>query len=642
MKPTRRFSITLKALQHLGLRPLLLLAKYRLQLHSGFFRWRLPAGGDHLAVPVQPVLALPSQKQLLTVLGDQVQALLVQADEVVAGQVRLFGSQPRPLQLTLPNPLQHWTASESAWVHGEDIKFTWEPGRFGWAITLARAYYLSGDETYAQSFWDHTIQFLEANPPNLGPQWSSAQEVALRLMALLFAYQLCEPSPHTTPQRKTALARSLAAHAARIPPTLGYARAQNNNHLLTEAAGLYTAGVALSAHPHAGYWRALGWRWLNHALQNQISADGVYIQHSANYHRLMLQAALWSAAVAQNNGDSMPQLSLDRLAAATRWLLGLLDDAHGQVPNLGPNDGAYILPLTVFPFTDYRPVLQAASLAFLKSRPFPNGPADEMALWLGQALDTERPIFPPSHPQRLHGKESWAYLRTAHFSSRPGHADQLHLDLWWRGLNLAQDAGTFLYNAPPPWENSLAVAAVHNTLTVNHQDHMLRAGRFLWLDWAQAHITEQDHGPDGRLVRLAAQHNGYRRLGLTHHRQVSCTPDQHWIITDNLLPNRPINDHFTARLHWLLPDWHWELEGTTLRMQSPHGWVKLHIAAAPGVAHQVQLACAGERLHGSAPVAPTQGWVSPTYGVKLPALSFAVTMHAPLPLQFTSTWTLPQ
>ena len=33
--------------------------------------------------------------------------------------------------------------------------------------------------------------------------------------------------------------------------------------------------------------------------------------------------------------------------------------------------------------------------------------------------------------------------------------DQLHLDLWWRGLNIAQDAGTYLYNADPPWDNPL-------------------------------------------------------------------------------------------------------------------------------------------------------------------------------------------
>ena len=88
---------------------------------------------------------------------------------------------------------------------------------------------------------------------------------------------------------------------------------------------------------------------------------------------------------------------------------------------------------------------------------------------------------------QLYGKKSWAYLRTAQFTSRPSHADQLHLDLWWRGLNIARDAGTYLYNAPAPWDNSLTTTLVHNTVTINGRDQMTRAGRFLYLDWVNAY-----------------------------------------------------------------------------------------------------------------------------------------------------------
>ena len=61
------------------------------------------------------------------------------------------------------------------------------------------------------------------------------------------------------------------------------------------------------------------------------------------------------------------------------------------------------------------------------------------------------------------------------------------MDLWWRGLNIAQDAGTYLYNADPPWDNSLTTALVHNTVTVNGRDQFTRAGRFLYLDWFNAY-----------------------------------------------------------------------------------------------------------------------------------------------------------
>jgi hypothetical protein len=175
----------------------------------------------------------------------------------------------------------------------QDIKPVWEAGRFGWAVILARAYHLSRNEAYAQAFWQSTQAFLEANPVNQGPQWSSGQEVALRLIALVFSIQVFASSSYSTPPRLALLAQSIADHAARIPPTLIYARAQNNNHLITEAAGLYTAAAALPSHPRAEQWKKLGWKWLNHAFQGQIDADGTYIQQSTNYHRLMLQAALW-------------------------------------------------------------------------------------------------------------------------------------------------------------------------------------------------------------------------------------------------------------------------------------------------------------------------------------------------------------
>ena len=207
----------------------------------------------------------------------------------------------------------------------------------------------------------------------------NGQEVAIRLMALVWAGQVFETAAASSAERRARLAQSVAAHAARIPPTLLYARAQNNNHLVTEAAGLYTAGLALPDHPQASRWRALGWRWLNWAFQHQIGGYGEYIQHSTNYHRVMLQAALWVDAI---KDVDWPRLTLQSLGRATHWLFSMLDPASGRTPNLGANDGALILPLSVTPFNDFRPTVQAAARAFLRFQ-MPGGVWDEMSLWLG-------------------------------------------------------------------------------------------------------------------------------------------------------------------------------------------------------------------------------------------------------------------
>jgi hypothetical protein len=171
-------------------------------------------------------------------------------------------------------------------------------------------------------------------------------------MAFVWSAQIFEAASVSTPEHKRQLAVSVAAHAVRIPPTLLYARSQHNNHLLTEAAGLLTAGLALPDHPEASRWRALGWRWLNHGLRSQIDGYGEYAQHSTNYQRLMLQIVLWTNALCSNNSSRTyrwPHQTLEAVRRSVHWLLSLLDFESGGTPNLGANDGAYIFPLSVLP-----------------------------------------------------------------------------------------------------------------------------------------------------------------------------------------------------------------------------------------------------------------------------------------------------
>ncbi|MBW8010633.1 MAG: hypothetical protein FVQ83_05235 [Chloroflexi bacterium] len=650
-----RIQMALKALRELGLQPLLLFAYHNLRLRSGILERSLPVGKQINAsgkgfTPVITSIEFPKKEALIAVLGQKANTLFGEADEILDGKVRLFGGMPRTLRLTAPEPLKHWTEYKAEKIAGQDIKWTWEPGRFTWAITLARAYHLSGEEKYAQAFWYYLERFLEANPPNLGPHWISAQEVALRLVSMSFAFSIFQKADSSNPGRTALLGRALAVHAERIPPTLEYSRAQNNNHLLTEAAGLYTAGVVLPDHPEAQQWRELGWNWFNQGIQNQIASDGAYVQNSSNYLRLMLQTALWVVMLARNQGQEIPLKTRLKLGLATRWLQALLDEQTGRVPNLGPNDGAYILPLSVHTFNDYLPVLQAVNMAFLEVRPFGPGSWDEMSLWFGLTPSDFPLALPESERQtgklstplvmRNPGGKSWAYIRAAKFSDRPGHADQLHFDLWWRGLNVAQDPGTYLYNEAPPWNNALSSTEVHNTIMVERRDQMTRAGNFLWLDWAQAKVIEARREMNGALTRLIAQHDGYRRLGVTHKRTVEHKTEETWLITDDLLGQG--HGSIYARLHWLLPDWPWELRGTTLQIKSPFGWVYLHVDIGNPEVSNLQVIRAGELLFGGGSASPVQGWAAPTYAHKVPRLSFAVEFKDKLPIQIKSEWEFPK
>ncbi len=625
------------------------MALYRLGLKTGYWRLRTPAGKWNFSIADSQARAaesfpfsIPSAQRLAEITASASADVLAEAEEIVQGKVRPFGGDPLPLMWTHTAPLQHWTYTRDDDHSLGDIKWIWEPARLGWAFTLARAYRLSGDERYPQAFWENLEAFLEHNPVNQGPNWASAQEAALRILALSFARQVFAGSLHSTLARRERLITALAEHAARIPPTLIYARAQNNNHLLSEAVGLYTAGVLLPDWKPARRWRELGWQALNAALQQQIDPDGTYVQHSTNYHRLMLHLALWAQAIAQKEGAALPAASLQRLQAATRWLLAQLDPLSGRLPNLGHNDSANILPLATAGQTDFRPVAQAAARAFWGQACLPPGPWDELSLWLGLDVNSASqtpPVegFTSPGVHRLGDSRSWASLRAVHFYDRPAHADQLHVDLWWHGHNIALDAGSYHYTAAPPWNNALAHVTAHNTVQVDGRDPMRHAGRFLWLNWDQARLL-----PGQTEIEIAAEHDGYRRLGVIHRRTLRQSGATAWQVTDELLPTGSQPQEHTAILHWLLPDWPWQLHDATLALQAPQGALELRVdLGQPASLRWVQLVRAGQTIAGPPEPAPTLGWFSPTYAYKYPALSFRVAVQGSLPLTLYSHWTLP-
>ncbi len=640
----RGLLLVLKAVLRLGARPVFLNARYRLGLWTGYYRC---LRADQVRrvwspQPLRSLFALPRREELEAVLGEEERAtLLAEADEIVAGRVRLFGVLPFALRFAPGSEVRgHWSDYERGKerlpfssfpdLPAPDVKFLWEPARFGWVFSLGRAYRLTGEEHYAEAFWRYAEEFFAAHPPYLGWQWMNGQEVALRLMALVWAGQVFADSTASTPERQARLAEAVALHAARIPPTLVYARSQNNNHLLSEAAALFTAGLALPSHPYAARWRALGWKWFHAGLQAQIDSYGEYSQHSTNYHRLMLQLALWMYAVSKRAGFPWPVESRAAVRRAVHWLLALLDADTGRVPNLGANDGAYIFPLTICPFADFRPVAFAAARAFLRYT-LPAGPWDEMAFWFdGRDGGSGSLSLPRYVGDQIYGRESWACLRVAQFHSRPSHADQLHLDLWWRGLNLAQDAGTYLYNAPPPWDNSLTSADVHNTVTLDGRDHFTRAGLFLYLDWFPAYRRNVLTDDPNVLQQVRGWYRNYRQR-YRHTRTVTAWADGRWWVEDELLPLSWFSPGRVCafRLHWLFPDYPWEMEeeerGVLLSLETPIGMVRIRCRCLQpeGASWRVSLARAGTLLVGRDEVEARRGWVSPTYGVRIPALSLA-------------------
>ena len=440
------------------------------------------------------------------------------------------------------DPYKHWSRLRD--TGSDDIKGVWELSRFSWAYALVRAWLRDGDERHVELFWSTLEDWTTRNPPNRGPNWMCGQEAAIRLIAVTFAVQSFRDHPSTTDARLALAARFADASAQRIRFHLDYALSQQNNHGISEAIGLQTAATFWPSLGGASVWYRDGMAALAGQCAELIGPDGGFSQHSSNYHRLLLQLLTWSEVVERSVRDTLPEAVRAKAAAATDFLATLME-TDGTVPRYGADDGANVLPLSGCPFEDFRPAVGAA-LALFKGERLPSGPWDETALLLlGPVSASADPALRPPAEfrdagvfQLRHARGTLFFRAPEEFRTRPSHADQLHVSLRWDGEWIAEDPGTYSYNAPGGWDG-FAASRFHNLVTVGEFDSMRRVGRFLWLPWVGCKVRWQYDG-------VAASHLGFP--GFKAQRRVVKVP-QGFVIIDRLTGLLKQDGRFTLRWH---------------------------------------------------------------------------------------------
>src|SRR5882724_5169261 len=596
----------------------------------------------------------PELKKTLGAQGEE--SVIAEADRILEGNLPFFGrlsfdcgfppkwfQNPATGQHVSPN--RSWTEMRFASDDCGDLKFILEPSRFLFLYPLARAYAISGDERFPLAFWSAIEDWAGNSPPMSGPLWICGQESSLRILAWSFALYSFLHSPATTPQRVALLLSMIAAHAWRTAQTVGYARSQRSNHLFSEAVGLWTAGTLYPELTDAAAWQKQGAGLLREAVMDQITPEGASLQASFNYQRMVLHLLLWTLHLAEVNKIRLDPEIRSRTAATFEFIRDFVDPKSGRAPNHGSNDGSHILPLAACDYGDFRPLLRLGSCVLDRPVALQPGPWDEAALWFcGESAKSEErePVYTVTSAAGYHrvGTEnSWALVRAGRYTRRPFQADQLHVDLWYHGLNLARDAGTYLYNGEAPWNNGLAGTAVHNTAMVDRQDQMWRAGRFLWLDWAQASgrvfSSSSSKTSAGSRDCFEGEHNGYRRLGVIHRRMVQCVAEDAWVIVDDLLG---AGEH-ELRLHWLLPDLPFEVSAASpfcavLSAEKVRfRWNVFSSSPGSGAVIRGVENLTGDKTAGDEELL---GWESPTYGERYPALSLLYRVQAPFPVRIVT------
>jgi asparagine synthase (glutamine-hydrolysing) len=537
------------------------------------------------------------------------------------------------------NPREHWSKVLAAEPDVGEVKFTWEAGRFPQAYSLGRAaaFFPERREQFAKAFAEQVSSFIVENPFRLGVHWSSGQEIVFRAMAWFFGRSALEDRAELA-SALPAMGRSIHQGMQHVEEHRIYAeRAVYNNHLITEALGGLVGAFAWPDAPEAARWRGDAERLLSEQADRQFYADGGYLQQSHNYERSVLTTYLWAGVLERSQGRPIPPAWLNAMTNGLDFLVAHQNPLDGSLPNYGANDGSRPLPLTSCDFSDFRPELQAISLFTRGVRLYEPGPWDEMAAWLLGPASLEalckkperRSIsYPVSghHVLRSNDEGTFATFRCSSLRDRFSQIDMLHVDLFWRGLNVLVDGGSFQYNAAERWHAHFLRTESHNTVQVDGTDQMLHHRRFKTINWTQARMLRFFDAGDWSLAE--GEHYGYQRIAsdIIHRRAVLHGKDDLWVVIDHL-GGEGLHQ---ARLHWLMGDFSHEYspEQGCLGLKTPQGLFTTTVIDSRGrpLAGDVVV---GQSEH-------PRGWHSRYYGEKKPVPSLAVERQVELPITWVS------
>jgi hypothetical protein len=562
---------------------------------------------------------------------DSCAVIVSAADAVLRHEFDLLGSGPRPLGSPLPWhtdfksgrkwPLEYCTDIEyNELDRPTDVKVPWELSRCQHFSRLGQAYWLTNDERYAEEFVAETSDWIAANPLSYGVNWACAMDVALRAVNWIWGFyffahsQACRDATF----RGTFL-RSLFLHGEFVVKHLEKADL-NGNHYLCDGVGLVFLGSFYRRAGVARRWLVLGRAIVEHEIFEQTTPDGVDFEQATAYHRLVLEGFLTSYELLRLHGSDVAKACWDRLERMCEFVQAYTKP-DGRAPLIGDADNGRVQILGTQGIADHRYLLSHGAVIFRRGdfRTAAHRCWDE-TFWLVGADAPGRfrelraqpepgsTAFPDGGFFVLRGQATHLIVDCGDVGMRGrgghGHNDILSFELFMNGFNVVTDCGAYLYTASREWRNQFRSTAFHNTLQVDDEELNRFIGpNALWQ-------LQYDAKPAGAVLRLgdrvdsfSGSHTGYARLESPVSHMREC-------FVDKERPRALVRDKVDgAGVHALV--WRFHLD-PAVRVAVDGRDVSLSTGG-----RQVWL-LPDEMTAAAFAFSIEPGWVSPSYGVKVP------------------------
>lgn len=402
----------------------------------------------------------------------------------------------------------HWLEINDYSESSGDIKFVWEKSRFSFIYTLIRDEYHNGTKN-GEFIFSEIIDWIDKNPVNCGPNWKCSQEISLRVLNWVFAIYFYKENSLLTEVQWQKILNSIFWQIDHVYKNINFSRiAVRNNHALTETFILYFIGLLFPFFKSSDKWRSEGKKWFEEEILFQIYNDGTFLQYSSNYHRVLIQILTVSIAISEINGDSLSIKVKEKAYKALNFAYQCQDEISGYLPNYGANDGAIFFSLNDCEYRDYRPQINALHKILTGTSAYEiSGIWEEDFYWFGNKLKNGLGFpalikkmgivrFDDGGFYLFRKFDNFTFVRCGNHPNRPSQADNLHIDIWYKGKNIIVDAGSYKYNTSTKNLKYFMGTASHNTIMIGNHDQMLKGDRFIWYNWTKllnVEISENEY-----------------------------------------------------------------------------------------------------------------------------------------------------
>lgn len=510
-----RINLLVQLARNMGWKYLLFRIRYEIKRKLGFLKLNFPTNPSSInCIPLEkwrkdskPFL-FESRKNIHTTYNsDDLTKLEEESKRVLNGEIFFFNSQWKNIGNSydwVTNPdtghqysiHQHWTEIEDLNKEAGDIKYVWEKSRFSYLHSIIRYDQASGKDHSSFAF-EQIEDWIDHNPINSGPNYKCSQEISIRVLNWIFILYYYKHCKSLSEHRFRKIMNAIYWQVDHVYKNIDFSRiAVRNNHAITECLTLYIIGLLFPDWKQSSNWKLKGKKWFEEEIKYQIADDGSYIQQSMNYQRVVIQLLTWGIAIAESNSEKFAEHVYDRAYSCLNFLYQVQDDITGWLPNYGANDGALFFKLSNSHYRDYRPQLNALHWILTGLFLYKDSICDEEIEWYAKRkIENTYPAllkkdgilaFDNGGYYIFREKNTFAFIRCAKFTDRPGQADNLHLDIWHNGENILLDAGSFKYNAEEKWIAYFSGTESHNTVMLGIHNQMKKGPRFIWFNWSKA------------------------------------------------------------------------------------------------------------------------------------------------------------